>query len=209
MIQGALIGLVVGLVMAFITWQKNKKRGGSVLAALNEPNGQAAALAALNRSTAPTIKLNAQSMVAQRERMAALTLIGDGDAIVRELGQHDGKIGIVAQVHSIGLLGARVRGVANATSQLNELATRMETEGGRLTGVVKKTVRSLADLAAAIDGAPLPAESGARVRHLAASDSPMSRIVVQAALAQMIEAAGGDATAQRKVIRQTTRAFDA
>jgi hypothetical protein len=208
MLQGALIGLVVGLVMTIITWQKNKKRGGAVLEALETPNGEATALEALNRSTRSVSLVKLGDVVPQKERMAALAIIGDGSAIIREIDQHEGKDSVLAQVHSIALLGARLRGVPEAASRLDGLATRFEAEGGRLLGKAKSDVRALADLAAAIDGKHMPRPSEVAVRLLSTSASPMVRLVVLEALAQSAEAAGGDATAQREIIRKSTQAFD-
>jgi hypothetical protein len=207
MLQGALIGLIVGGVMAYLTWQKNKKRGTSVLLAFAS-GGKAAALKALNEATPAMPGLKANHLVAQQERMAGLAIIGDTDSIMQEIKLHRGKLNLTAQVHGIALLGARVRGVKEASGQLNELATKMEQEGGALMGAVKTKLRTFANLAAALDDTPLPPEAGTAAHRLSASEGPMARLVVMAALAKATERFGGDARVIRSKIRESTKAFD-
>ncbi len=207
MLQGALIGMVVGLVMAYLKWQKNKKRGASVLLAFAS-GGKAAGLEALNKTTPAMPEIKATQIVPQQERMAALAVIGDAGRIMQEIKLHRGKLKITAQVHGIALLGARVRGVSEASSQLTALATQMEQEGGSLMAAVKTKLRTYADLAGALDGSPLPPESGAAANRLTASENPMSSLVVMAALAMATEKVGGDAHVLRSKIRESTQAFD-
>lgn len=207
MLQGALIGLIVGGIMAYLTWQKNKKRGASVLLAFAS-GGKEEALRALNAATPAMPGLKANHVVPQQERMAALAVIGDGEAIMEEIKLHRGKLNLTAQVQGIGLLGARVRGVKEASGQLNELATKMEQEGGALMGAVKAKLRTYADLASALDETPLPPKSGAAAHRLTASESPMARLVIMAALANATERVGGDAQELRSKIRESTNAFD-
>ncbi len=208
MLQGALIGLIVGGIMAYLTWKKNKKRGASVLTAFAE-GGREAALKALNETTPAMPGLKANHIVPQQERMAALAVIGETDCIMREIKAQGGKLNLTAQVHGIGLLGASVRGVEGASGQLDQLATKMEQEGGKLMGAVKTKLRTFAKLAAAIDNTPLPPEAGAAAHRLSASENPMARLVIMAALAKATERVGGDAGPLRAKIRESTNAFDA
>ncbi len=195
--------------MAYITWSKNKKRGSAVFEAYAS-GGKDAALKALNQATPAVITIKTKQLIPQQERMAALAIIDDREQIMREVAAHEqGKLAIMAQVHGIALLGASVRGVAEAPSQLEALATQLENEGGKLVGALKTKLRTFADLAGAMGDKPLSSDSGTAARRYSASEGPMARLVVMAALAKSMERAGGDATEIRTKIREFTNAFDA
>jgi hypothetical protein len=182
--------------------------GGFFVGQCLTSGGKEAALKALNEQTPPMPALKANHIIPQQERMAALAIINDTDGIMREIQQHQGKLNLTAQVHGIALLGARVRGVREASEQLSALAAKMEQEGGALMGAVKTKLKTFADLAKALDDVPLPPESGTAARRLSASEGPMSRLVVMAALAKATERVGGDASDLRSKIRESTAAFD-
>jgi hypothetical protein len=212
MMTGMIVGLIVGLIGALSFTLKTKGAAKKVLSTLDTEGADAARLK-LEQVIRPLEKIGANQIVEQRDRMAALGIIGDVASIEREMARHQGPLPTLAQVHSVGLLGIVLRGDdakrQDAARQLDALATRVETESGRIYGLVKKKTRAMAHLARTLaTGEPLRAEHQQDILPLT-RDIGIAPILASAALAQACDATGMREQAEqlRQKIRLSTKAF--
>ena len=211
MIQGALIGLIVGVILTVMRARSRKGIQAAVLGPL-AAGDPAQARAALDKKIPPLTKIPNTKILEQRDRMAALTLLNDVQALEAETASHSGHITAVGQVNAIALLGVALRSAdpADAARRLEDLATRVETEGGRLLGLVKKQVRAFAVLARGLGGAPMSADALGPIAALA-NESGVTQIVLWQALARAYAAAGQaqNAESYRARVQAVTQAFEA
>ena len=211
MLEGAIIGAIVGLIGAVIALITSAKRRDAVLKQLATGDKQGARQALDQRLPAASKKLTLNDIVKQRERMAGLALVDDPAAIQAELDTLDGPLTAVTQVQTMGLIGLGLRGDAQAAAaRLGEVADKMEQEGGKMMGLVKKKTRSAARLAEGLAGTTIPPEEWpGLIGH--AKDSGMSQLVMWQALATALNKSGetSQATVFEEKVRQRTRAFEA
>jgi hypothetical protein len=211
MIQGAIIGLIVGIVMTVVMARKRKGIQAAVLGPLNAGDATQAR-AALDKKVPPLTKIPNTKIIEQRDRMAALTLLNDVQALEAEAASHSGHITALGQVNAVALLGIAVRSAdpADAAQRLEALATHVETEGGRLLGLVKKQVRAFAVLGRGLTGAPMDADALGPIASLA-NESGVTQIVLWQAFVRAYEASGQTQNAEsyRTRVQAATKAFDA
>lgn len=194
MLQGAIIGLVVGLVMVVVRTIQQKRGGTKVMAALRAggPEGRAA----LDGYVAPVQgKVSANKLLDLLERYSWLAVIGDHDELEREAAQIDGHINIVSQLQAqaaVGLLAHRTE--QRDLERLRAVADRIEREGGALSKLVKKQLRDLVSVADALDTRQLDVEAQQRVLAKARQSGPGTKLVLLRFVARALEYAGGDAT---------------
>jgi len=194
MLQGAIIGLVVGLVMFIVRTIQQKKGGSSVMAALRAggPGGRAA----LDGYVGPVHgKASANKLLDLLERYSWLAVIGDFDDLEREAANIEGHINIVSQLQAqaaVGLLAHRTE--QRDLDQLRAVADRIEREGGALSKLVKKQVRDLAKVADALQTRQLDVEAQQRVLAKARQSGPGTKLVLLRFVARAVEQAGGDAS---------------
>jgi len=210
-IECAIIGAVVGGIVSLIMILKRKGLRKNLLRLLKD-QGSDAARALLDRKHPPIKKIPIGKLLAQRERMAALALLGDTAAIDSELAGHHGPLTCTVQVGSIGLLGVALRSAdaADAAARLDELATKLEQEGGRTMKLVKKKARALATLAKAMaHGEKIPSEARMSLDSFS-GDGGMVQLLVWQATAIALEKTGGEQQAAdlRAKVRELTNAFD-
>jgi hypothetical protein len=210
-IEGAVIGAIIGVIFSLVMILKRKGLRKELLRLLKE-QGTDAARAFLDRKHPPIKKIPIGKLLDQRERMAALALLGDTSAIEAELADHRGALTCTVQVGAIGLLGLTLRSPdpADAARRLDELATKMEQEGGRTMKLVKKKTRALATLGKAMaEGEQIPSETRLTLESFS-GDGGMVQLLTWQATAIALEKTGGDqqAAALRAKVRQITDAFD-
>lgn len=211
MLEGMIIGAVVGLIGAVVALITNAKRRDAVLKHL-EAGDREAARAALDKRLPPaTKKLSLNDILKQRERMAGLTLLGDTASIQSELAGLSGPLTAVTQVSCLGLLGLALRAEPGpAAAQLAELAAKMEREGGKMMGLVKKKTRACALLASSMAGAGIGPEEWKSL-HSLTREQGMCQLVLWQALATALRKSGdtSQAATYEEKVRQRTRAFEA
>lgn len=210
-IEGAIIGAVVGGIVSLIMILKRKGLRKELLRLLRD-QGPDAARAFLDRKQPPIKKIPVGKLLNQRERMAALALLNDTESIETELSGHRGALTCTVQVGSIGLLGLTLRSAdaTDAARRLDELASRMEQEGGRTMKLVKKKTRALAVLAKAMaEGEKIPSEVRMTLDSFS-GDGGMVQLLVWQATAIALEKTGGEQQAAdlRAKVRQLTDAFE-
>jgi hypothetical protein len=209
-LTGAIIGAIAGLTVSLIMILMRRGFRTTFLRALRE-QGPAAARAVLDGKVRAAAKIALRHIIDQRERMAALALLGDVTTIEQEMAQHTGLLTAVVQVNAIGLLGVGVRSAdpSDPARRLDELATRMESEGGRAMVLVKKKARALAVLALGLTGKPIPSPTRMTLDSFN-GDGGMVQILVWQATALALERVGQTQQAQgiRGKVRLLTDAFD-
>ena len=209
-IEGAIIGAAVGLAVSLVMLLKRKGLRTRFLRALKEA-GPGAARALLDQKLPAVKKIPLGKILDQRERMAALTVLGDTDAILAEIAEHRGPLTCTVQVGAIGLLGVTLRGEATeGARRLDELASQMEQEGGRTMALVKKKTRALATLARAMaDGEPIPSDVRLSLESFT-GDGGMVQLLVWQATAAALDKTGGEqqAAGLKAKVRAMTDAFD-
>ena len=104
MLEGMIIGAIVGLIAAALGLIRQKKLRKGILMALEAGNPRVARQE-LDRRHPPATKLSLGDIVNQRERMAGLALLNDPQSILREMSVHQGALAAVVQVGALGCLG--------------------------------------------------------------------------------------------------------
>ena len=183
MLEGAIIGAIVGLVVALMAAQQRRNLLTKVLAALAR-GGPTEARAQLDTRAPPTQKLALRDIDKQRQRMACLAILGDVEALAREIEVHHGPLTAVTQVNRVGHLGLALRSQgeqrARAIAALDEIAARMEREGGALMGIVKKQTRAIATVGRGLLGQPIPTEPWLSANAMSREKSAVGLVVSQA-----------------------------
>ncbi len=211
MLEGMIIGAVVGFIVSMVMLLTRRNTRKALLATLQQHGLQAAAVL-LDQKIPPATKIALRRIIPQRERMAGLAIIELSEVIERELPSHSGALTAVTQVNAIGLLGIVVRGddPAEAAGRLDQLAGRMESEGGAALKLVKKKIRALATLAASVaSGARLDGQTRMTLDTIC-NDGGMVQLVIWQALRRALVAAGQDDQAQTFAgkVQALTTAFD-
>jgi hypothetical protein len=209
MLQGAIIGAIVGSIMMLVMFLKRRKRKDVLLQTL-EHEGQSAARAELDRMIPAIGAIPINKIVDQSERMASLAIIGDTVALQAEIDGHSGKLTAVAQVNGLALLGLAIRSddPAPHAQALTELSAKMDAEGGALMKLVKDKLRTLAGIAQAIAGQQVDRDVHSRGRTLASKEMGTPKIVLLQALVRAAERTGENPEPLRAEVRTLTSAFD-
>lgn len=210
MLQGAIIGAVVGLIMTIVMAQQRKKGAGSVLSAL-ESSGKAAAREAIDKMQPAVTKIPTSKFVKLQERFAALAIIDDTDALEAEVNGVTGAKNVVVQLQGIGLLGLAVRAddPTPYAERLKAVSDEFERDGGKLMKLVKRNLRVYADIAAHLNGGNLADESKVSFGSLAQKNS-MLGVVLYQAMGMHHRANGNDSDANScfEVVKAQTQAFE-
>jgi hypothetical protein len=208
MIEGAIIGGVIGVAVSLGMLYQRSARRKKLLKALQKGDSSAAQM--LDLSIKPVIRIPLSKIIDQRERMAGLALVNDLESLEREVKEHEGALTAVSQVNAVGLLGIAIRGdAADAARRLDDLATKLETDGSRALGLVKKKVRALAHLAAGVAGTPIPESQLASIESFA-GEGGLLQLVVWQCMALAAAKAGKTMQAQgyRRRVLDVTTAFE-
>jgi hypothetical protein len=183
MLSGALIGACVGLVIALVQLAQRSSGYKRLITAL-ETQGREMARAAIDRNQRGVIDLRAEKVLEQRERMAALAVVGDLPSLREEIQTHRGKIVVLARVNGMALLGLALReqgeARAQAVTKLDELAAKLEAEGGALSKIPKKELHALAALGHALLGQPIKVDDQLPLHNLTSEKSAVGLLVAQA-----------------------------
>jgi len=210
MLQGAIIGLIVGIIMTVVMLLRRKGLQKQVLDLLARGDVAGARLY-LDRKVPPVSKIPLNKINDQRDRMAALAAINDTAALEQEVAAHDGKLTATVQVDAVALFGIALRAgdPGPAVDRLDALATKMEQEGGALMGLVKKQTRAWADLGRGLQGQALTAEQRTAVGGLT-NHGGLVQLLVWQGLYKAFEAAGTPEHGQqyRAQVQALTQAFD-
>ena len=194
MLQGAIIGLIVGLVMVVVRMVKAKRGGTKVVSALQR--GGPEGLAALDGYVKPVHgKVSATRLLDLLERYSWLAVMGAHDALESEAAQLHGHINVVSQLQAqaaVGLLAHRTE--ARDLARLREVADHIEAEGGALSKLVKKQLRDLELVSRALESRQLDVEAHQRVLARARQTGPATKLVLYRFVTRAVEQAGGDAT---------------
>lgn len=207
LIEGAIIGGAIGGVVSITMLLKRNSRQKKLLKLIQSQDPQA--VDALNRSIPPVTIIPLSRIEDQRDRMAALTLLNQKDALWSELQAHQGALTATTQINAIGYLGLVLLGEPDAAKNVQTLADKIETEGGALLKLVKKNTRTLASLAGAITGEKVEKEALLRANELAKVGG-LSRLLIWQALAIALKSAGKEQAAEDYFsrVRSLTAAFD-
>jgi hypothetical protein len=211
MLEGAIIGAVVGIAGGAIALYKQTGGAKKVLDAYAS-GGREAARLELDKRFRPRDKIPLGDFQKQMDRMALLAIIGETQALEGELARHDGALTVVTQVNATGLLGLILRGPdsAGAAARLEGLSRKMDEEGGRAFGLVKKKMRNLAELGRALASRqPLTSDHQLAIMPLTRTPGAQGLLYKQA-LSVALKQTGlhEQANALAAQVRERTRAFE-
>lgn len=209
MLQGAIIGAIVGVIMTIVINQQKKKGALKVLGELDS-SGQQAARAALDAMQPAVTKVPTSKFQKVIERLAGLAIINETATLEGELSSLTGAQNILVQLKGIGLLGLAVRADDPSVyaTQLRELSDQFEKDGGKLMKLVKRNLRIYANLAEGIGGAALTDETKLQFGNLAPSNSMAGVIMYQArGMAAQANGQSTEAASCFDVVKAQTQAF--
>ena len=193
MLQGAIIGLVVGLTIAVVQYFRQKKGGTKVMAALRA--GGPEARAALDGYVPPPSgKVAAGKLANYFERFSWLAIIGDLDTLERESASVQGMLSVRTQLQVMALMGLLGhRSEQRDVDALEQVAAHIEQEGGALLKLVKKQAADARSMARAmVRGEPLDTQARQRLAGRANQSGPATKAVIFRFLARASEASGQD-----------------
>ncbi|MDH5492973.1 MAG: hypothetical protein OEY14_13545 [Myxococcales bacterium] len=202
MIQGAVIGFIVALVMVLMRASQQKKGGRKILAAMSL--GAAEARAALDAYIKPARgKVRTGRLLELLERLSWLAIIGAHDDLEQEAASLEGGLNVVTQLRAQAAVGLLVhRTEPRDLEQLRAVAARIEAEGGVLSKLVKATTRDLAIAAGGLAQEVPEAAVMRRVFSRAAQLGPAQKIVLYRFLARVAEASGNPPAVFRREAEQ-------
>lgn len=199
MLQGAIIGLVVGLVMVAIRFYKQGKGGQAIKEALKQ--GGPAAREALDKyvKPSPTGKVSANKLLDHIERFGWLAILGELQDLEQEGQAIQGGLSVTTQLQTQALAGllAHDPHPQRHVPAMDAVADRIESEGGMMLKLVKTTTGDICKMAHAIDGRGMDAEARKRLQGRAGQSSPAVRVVLLRLIARASELAGEDPTPYR------------
>jgi hypothetical protein len=203
MLQGAIIGLVVGLVMVAVRLYQQRKGGAKVMEAIRA--GGPEARTALDSYVKPIYgKVSAQKLINQLERYAWLAILGDFEALEAEAQAAEGMLNVVTQLRVqayAGLLAHRTE--ARDLEAMEAVATRIQTEGGALSGLVKKIATDAQMVARGVAGQGVDPAVLDKVAKRAAQSGPATKAVLYRFLARACQANGMDSSGYEAEARKT------
>lgn len=194
MLQGAIIGMIVGLIMVAVRFVKQKKGAVAVLAALKE--GGPDARQALDQWQPPIAgKIPAAKLINYLERLSWMAVIGDLQSLEQEGSTVQGSLTVMTQLQAQALAGL-IAHRDNPTDRegLERVTARIHNEGGAMLGLVKKTTTDLNAMSRAIAGQGLDAQSKQRLLGRARQSGPAQKVVLLRLIAKATTAAGEDGT---------------
>lgn len=199
MLQGAIIGLVVGLVMVAIRFYKQGKGGQAIKEALQK--GGAEGRAALDNYVAPSHsgKVSANKLLDHLERFGWLAILGDLQALEEEGQSIVGGLSVTTQLQAQALAGllAHDPNPQRHVASMDAVADRIEAEGGMMLKLVKTTTGDIRAMARAIAGQGMDAEARKRLQGRAGQSTPAVRVVLLRLIARATELAGEDPSSYR------------
>ncbi len=209
--HGLIIAIVSAIVLAAISLFLRNRLREAVLGTLKR-RGAEAALVLLDSRIPPLKQVEASQLGQQRERMAALALLGRYGQLERELAAHTGAISAVVPVKALGLLALAVRAddPRRAAARLGDLAAEVERDGGQMGVPVQKCTRALASLAGAIaSGSRLEATVRVTIKQLCDAGG-LTQLVIWQALRRSLAAAALDdqADVYASSVRALTSVFE-
>lgn len=209
MLQGAIIGAIVGIIMTFVINRQKKNGALKVLGEL-DGSGQQAARRALDAMQPAVTKVATSKFQKVTERFAGLAIIQETTALEAELDGLTGAQNILVQLKGIGLLGLAVRADDPSVyaRQLRALSDKFDNDGGVLMKLVKRNLRIYANLAEGIAGASLTDETKLQFGNLAPKTSMAGMIMYQArGMAAQANGQSTEAAECFKVVKGQTQAF--
>jgi hypothetical protein len=204
-------GAVIGVIAALRHSAHADRAHRALLAALAS-GGRPVARALLERTLPPFQHIIPDKVPKQRERMAALTLLDDVDALETELAAHRGRFATLARLNAVALIGIAVRTTgdarAHAIARLDELGAAVERDAGRMHWQLKRETHALVALGHGLIGVPIAPPDIAQLAKLAYRGT--LGLVVSHALVAGFAASGlpGQAETCRRRVRAATDAFE-
>lgn len=199
MLQGAVIGLVVGIIMVAIRAYKQGKGGSAIKEALKQ--GGPAAREALDGyiKPSPTGKVGASKLIDHLERFGWLAILGDLQALEQEGQAIQGSLTVMTQLQAQALAGllAHDPNPQRHIASMDAVADRIEAEGGAMLKLVKNLTRDMRAMSNAMAGQPMDPEARTRLSKRAQQCSPAVRVVLLRLIARATEIAGEDPTEYR------------
>lgn len=206
MLQGAIIGAIVGLVMVVV--QMVRMRGGATKVITASRKSPAEGRAALDAWTPPREDVPATKLVNHLERFAWLALLGDLDALEHEANATTGGLSVTTQLRAIALAGLLShRDEARDHEAMEQVADRIEREGGVMLKLVRQMAQDIRALARAKAGQPLDHDARKRIHRRAKQSGPALKVVLLRLVTIATERAGEDAIALRAEAEAANRAF--
>ncbi|MGK0360406.1 MAG: hypothetical protein ACI9U2_002719 [Bradymonadia bacterium] len=209
MLQGAIIGAIVGIIMTIVINRQKKNGALKVLGEL-EASGQQAARRALDAMQPAVTKVATSKFQKAIERLAGLAVIEETAALQAELNGLTGAQNILVQLKGIGLLGLAVRADDPSiyARQLRALSDAFDKDGGVLMKLVKRNLRIYANLAEGIAGDALTDETKLQFGNLAPKSSMAGIVMYQArVMAAQANGQSTEAAACFEVVKGQTQAF--
>lgn len=201
MLQGAIIGLVVGIVMVAVRFYKQGKGGQAIKEAIKE--GGPAARGALDKYVAPSVngKVSASKLLDHLERFGWLAILGDLHALEAEGQAIVGGLSVTTQLQAQALAGllAHDDNPQRHFASMDAVGHRINNEGGAMLKLVKNTTNDIWAMARAMAGDGMDAAARTRLEKRAGQSTPAVRVVLLRLIARATEVAGEDPSAQRAV----------
>ena len=197
MLEGAIIGAVVGVIMVIVQMVRMRRGADKVMTALQAGGeGARAALDAWVPPVTPGKKVAANKITDVFERFSWLALLGDYRSLEEEADAVEGMLTIrtQAKAHALAALMAH-RDEPRDVKALEEVSETIEREGGALLGLVKKSTRELLSLGHAKLGRGLDLGARDRLVTRARQSTPATKVVLLRLATVATRAAGHDASA--------------
>ncbi len=191
MLQGALIGAFVSVIIIVFRLMKQRNAAKSVLAGMTQGNPQAAR-AQLDQKYPAVQRLSTMNFQDQIERICWVAILGDVGSAERELQAYEGGLNLTTQVRAFGyaaLLAHRTD--ARDIQSMAHTLHLIESEGGMMLGVIKKMTRDFASVAKALNNEqPIDADAVKRLTRRAAQMGPGAKIAVYRYVSRALDSQG-------------------
>ena len=181
MLEGAILGGIVGFIVAFMAGRKRLGAARRVNEAFRA-SGIDGARALLDDWIPPVSgEVAVSKLLNVMERLAALGVMGDLETLERELKSVSGALTVSVQLKTIGtvglLLGSEDR--QRWVTDIEALATKVESEGGRMLTLVKRTTRFIARVGGELVGrGACDLEARTRLANYAQKMGPFTKILL-------------------------------
>ena len=180
----AFLGFVIAMVNMFAS-DKVVKKSEPIFAALHM-QGPQAARALVDR----LYPASANVTLVTYHRMAALGLLGEAEAIERELPAHTGKPQFVAMANAIGLLGIVLHSkTETAAARLEDVAESFAKDAPRLMSIAVANLRAVAGVGGAVVRGDLSRLDRPQLLKVVIGQ-PLTKMLVWEAMAKAFERAG-------------------
>lgn len=202
LLEGAIIGAVVGVAIALIKLYQQRKGGAKVMEAIRA--GGPEARAALDGYVAPIYgKVSANKLLNTLERYSWLAILGDFDALESEAEAADGMLNVVTQLRlqaAAGLLAHRTE--ERDLRMMKDAHDRIHAEGGAMSALVKKIATQMVTLSQALQGGGIDPGVLEKVASRASQSGPATQAVLYRLLARVCQANNLDGAGYQAAAKQ-------